>query len=122
VLLSADNAPLVLHQILPGQSTGRLFRGSVPDASLAADLSCLVHSIKSNYFLLLRLLFLRLLRLFLRILLRPPTGAWGAAGAAGAAGAFIGLFTGLAFACAGATAGAAGFDPRAPIYLGSKVS
>jgi len=45
VLLSADNAPLVLHQILLCQSTGRLFRGSVPDASLAADLSCLVHSI-----------------------------------------------------------------------------
>jgi len=59
--------------------------------------------------------------LLLRILLRPPTGAWGAAGAAGAAGApFTGIFAGLAFA-GGATA-AGGFDAASPIYLGSKVS
>ena len=40
VLLPADNAPLVLHQILLCQTTGRLFRSSVPDACLGANLAC----------------------------------------------------------------------------------
>ena len=39
MLLPANNAPLVLHQILPGQSTGGLFRSPVPYACLGADSS-----------------------------------------------------------------------------------
>jgi len=55
VLLSADDAALVLHEVLPGQTAGRLYRSSVPNASLCADgaLSRGVgsHSIGARYYL-----------------------------------------------------------------------
>lgn len=47
VLLPADNATLVLHEILLSQAAGSLLRRSVPNACLAADLtrSSCCHSI-----------------------------------------------------------------------------
>ena len=71
VLLSADNAALVLHQILFGESAGSLYRCSVPNACLRADFtrSSSCHSIVRIYFLLL-LVFFDFLDLRRR--LRPP--------------------------------------------------
>ncbi len=40
VLLPADDATLVLHQILLGQAAGSLLCSSVPNACLGADFAC----------------------------------------------------------------------------------
>ena len=71
MLLPANNATLVLHQILLGQAAGSLLCRSVPNACLTADSagSSSCHSIVRIYFLLL-LDFLDFLDLRRR--LRPP--------------------------------------------------
>ena len=60
VLLDAHNAPLVLHQILLGESAGRVLRRAVPDLELGAGCDCSDHFILRTQFLFILFLIFTL--------------------------------------------------------------